>query len=525
MKKNNTPLLLAILDGVALNPEHKQNAVWSAKTPVLDSLISTCPHTTLCSFGERVGLPKGQMGNSEVGHLTIGSGRVIEQDLSRINRTAANNLFPSIPAFAETISILKKENTALHLIGLTSTGGVHSELNHLISMIRGASELGAPKIVLHLITDGRDRPQKEALSELSILETEVSVLKELFPQTKIQIASMIGRFYAMDRDTRWERTEKAYRLFTEGLGAEVLSINSALEASYEKEIFDEFIDASIFKENIESTFTPIKDGDGVIFYNFRADRMKQIVSAFFREEWPHFERRNHPKLSALLTLTEYDESYPCQILFPPQEMKNSLGEVLSDNGYTQLRIAETEKYPHVTYFFNGGVDISFPGEERILVPSPRDVKTYDLKPEMSAFEITEKLITRLNEGTLDVIILNFANGDMVGHTGDLNATVKAVETVDTCLGRLLDEIKKFSGVALITADHGNADQMLDYETGEPHTYHTTHPVPFIIYNLSNASTVALKENGSLADIAPTILEILGLDKPEQMTGASLLELA
>ncbi len=526
MNKKNTPLLLAILDGVALNPDSNHNAVTAARTPVLDSLFESCPHTTLSSFGSRVGLPEGQMGNSEVGHLTIGLGRVIEQDLSRINRTAHNDLFNFIPLFADTIKELKEKQTTLHFIGLSSTGGVHSELGHLVSMVRCAATLGAPSVALHLISDGRDRPQKDAIHELAILEKELSGIKEKFPDCRIQIASIIGRYYAMDRDTRWERTEKAYRLFTEGVGTKVPSVEKALELSYQNDIYDEFVDAYVIEqrdiEGADSTETTIRDNDAIIFYNFRADRMRQIVSAFFSREWSHFKRRKHPELSRLITLTEYDEKYPSEILFPPQEMKNSLGEVVSLNGYSQLRIAETEKYPHVTYFFNGGSEVNFQNEERILVPSPRDVKTYDLKPEMSAIEITEKLRSRIEQGGIDVIILNFANCDMVGHTGDFSAALKAVETVDSCLGILLKVIREHGGVAVITADHGNADQMVDYKTGEPHTYHTIHPVPFIIFNYKSTNPIHLRQGGSLADIAPSILNLLELPIPSEMTGTSLI---
>jgi 2,3-bisphosphoglycerate-independent phosphoglycerate mutase len=522
MKKTNTPLLLAILDGIALNPDPRHNAVAAAHTPVLDGLLKNFPWTTLCSSGERVGLPGGQMGNSEVGHLTIGSGRVVEQDLTRINKTSRTNTFPDLPLFSETIAGLKKSGSSLHLIGLSSTGGVHSELGHLVSIIHGAAALGAPSIVLHLITDGRDRPQKEAIREIASLEERIHEISHQFPESNILIATLIGRYYAMDRDTRWERTEKAYRLFTEGSGTLAASVREALESSYANAVFDEFIDAFVIEQGNPALPRGIHDHDAVLFYNFRADRMRQIVSAFFKTDWSHFTRDRHPELSKLLTLTEYDKTFPCEVLFPPQVIKNSLGEVLARHGYSQLRIAETEKYPHVTYFFNGGNEVSFPDEERIVIPSPRDVATYDLKPEMSAPEITEALIKQIEDGKTDVIILNYANCDMVGHTGNFEAAVKAVETVDSCLGNLLNALEKKNGVAIVTADHGNADQMIDYETGEAHTYHTTHPVPFIIFNLNRELPFTLNEGGSLADISPTILDILGIEIPKEMSGSSLI---
>jgi len=520
--KKNTPFLLAILDGLALNPNKKQNAVSAANTPVLDSLFEQFPWTTLTSFGQRVGLPEGQMGNSEVGHLNIGAGRVIEQDLTRINRTSANDTFDTLPNFISVIEKLKmNEDASLHLIGLCSQGGVHSDLSHLMSIINCSVKLGLKKIRIHCITDGRDRPQKEALKELKILEDHIFSLGKEYPDSSVSIVSLIGRYYAMDRDNRWERTERAYDLFTKGRGARSESISKAIQLSYENGLTDEFIE-SWHIGNIENPIQgTIEDGDALLFFNFRSDRMRQLVSSFFLDDFDSFKRERKISLSSISTLTEYDETFTCNILFPPIEIKNYLGQVLSDNEYTQLRIAETEKYPHVTYFFNGGNEVILPKEERIMVPSPRDVATYDLRPEMSALTLTSKLIDRLRSSQLDVIILNFANCDMVGHTGNFEATVKAVETVDTCLGMILDEIKVLGGSALITADHGNADQMLDYETGEPHTYHTLHPVPLILFT-SESTKYSLKNGGALCDIAPTMLSLLELPLPAEMTGESLL---
>lgn len=522
--KKNTPFLLAILDGLALNPSEKQNAVRSAHTPVLDSLFEQSPWTTLTSFGERVGLPEGQMGNSEVGHLNIGAGRVIEQDLTRINRTSANDTFDTLPNFISIADKLKAhEDASLHLIGLCSQGGVHSDLSHLLSILSCALKLGIKKIRIHCITDGRDRPQKEALKELKTLEEHILSLRKRYPDSSVSIVSLIGRYYAMDRDNRWERTGKAYDLFTLAKGERCENITKAIEQSYKKGLTDEFIEAWHINENENLPHGTIENDDALLFFNFRSDRMRQIVSSFFLDELDSFKREKVIKSSSISTLTEYDEIFPCNVLFPPMVITNYLGQVLSDNEYTQLRIAETEKYPHVTYFFNGGNEQILPKEERIMVPSPRDVATYDLRPEMSAVTLTNKLLERLKSDKLDVIILNFANCDMVGHTGNFEATVKAVETVDTCLGMILDEIKALGGTALITADHGNADQMLDYETGEPHTYHTLHPVPFILFTSENTNH-SLKNGGALCDIAPTMLSLLELPIPAEMTGESLLSL-
>ncbi|HMO18146.1 MAG TPA: 2,3-bisphosphoglycerate-independent phosphoglycerate mutase [Oligoflexia bacterium] len=522
--KKHTPFLLAILDGLALNPNAEFNAVRSANTPVLDSLLETCPWTTLTSFGERVGLPHGQMGNSEVGHLNIGAGRVVEQDLSRINRVCSSNLISTLPEFKELLGSLARNNdAALHLIGLASRGGVHSDLSHLVAIVSAAAASGVKKIRIHCITDGRDRPQKMAVVEINELLNQLSVISSDYPACDIRISTLIGRYFAMDRDNRSERTDKAYQLFVNGIGSFGESgIIDALSQSYKEGITDEFIEAWHFSAKDKSDSDEhlfVRNDDVLMFFNFRADRMRQIVSRFMSD--------TSLVLSGLYTLTEYDESYSCGVIFPTIEIKNYLGKCLSDNGYSQLRIAETEKYPHVTYFLNGGVEVNLPGEERIMIPSPRDVATYDLKPEMSAVELTEKLISRLEAGGIDCIILNFANCDMVGHTGSFLASVKAVETVDRCLGKILDKIRELGGSALITADHGNADQMIDYETGEPHTYHTLHPVPLILFesvvaDASGKKVNSLSPDGSLCDISPTILEYLGLPIPSEMTGRSLL---
>lgn len=499
------PLLLAILDGLALNPTHKGNAFYQANTPILDNLLEALPHTSLIACGTRVGLPEGQMGNSEVGHLNIGAGRVVEQELTKIDRILSEPNNSSIPKFVSFVKNLKESSSTLHFIGLISTGGVHGSLNQILSLINKSAIEGIQKISIHVITDGRDRPPREAEIELTEFTTKLDEIRKNNPSTKIIISTLVGRYYAMDRDKRAERTELAYNLFTKGIGEKAESIVSFLQSNYKKDITDEFMPACTFPEACL-----INKGDGIIFTNFRADRMKQLVPCFSDSSLK------------LLTLTEYDPSYNVEVLFAPEEIKNTFGDVISNHGLTQLRIAETEKYPHVTYFFNGGEEKQLEGEDRILAQSPKDVPTYDHKPEMSAYELTDKLLERLNTSPPDVTILNYANCDMVGHTGVFEAAVKAVETVDTCLGKLLDKYKELGGTVLVTADHGNADQMIDYVTGGPHTYHTLFPVPFILINYSDSQVYTLREGGALCDIAPTMLELLGIEKPKEMTGESLI---
>jgi 2,3-bisphosphoglycerate-independent phosphoglycerate mutase len=517
--KTSTPFLLAILDGLGLNPNPEFNAFAMADAPFLKNLLKTAPNTTLTSFGERVGLPEGQMGNSEVGHLNIGAGRVVDQDLTVINRVSKNKTFHELPAFKKIVENLSSSSQALHLIGLTSPGGVHSDLNQLISLIESAVISKIKNIFLHIITDGRDRPQTSAIEDLTPLLSAISELSISNPETNIQVSSLIGRYYAMDRDNRWERTEKAYNLFTNGAENTKIDVNEALKSNYENNIFDEFINDISFSIKSERSGN-ILDGDAIIFYNFRADRMKQIVKTFIDKDFTSFTKTKSPELSAIVSMTEYDSSFGIDVLFPTNTIKMHFGEILEKYSYSQLRIAETEKYPHVTYFFNGGSEMQLKGEERILVPSPRDVPTYDFKPEMSAEILTEKLLERLDSSPLDVIILNFANCDMVGHTGKLDAAIRAVEIVDKCIEKIVHKIRSLGGAALITADHGNADQMIDYKTKEPHTYHTLHPVP-LIYVGPNEN-LKLSSDGALCDIVPTALEILKLQQPVEMTGKSLI---
>lgn len=521
MKKTTT---LIILDGLALNPNPKGNAVFHAKKKTLDALLENYPHTQLENFGPSVGLPNGQMGNSEVGHLNIGAGRVVEQELLRINRAVEENRISKIQEFASICSQLGTTSTqALHLIGLVSTGGVHSELSHLLALIDGALALGVPHIYVHVITDGRDRPPTASLEEVKELVDHIEKVKKSYPESEIAIASVIGRYFAMDRDKRWERTKKAFDLYCAGgedTSADVLKV---IQSQHEKGITDEFIEP-VWLASTTKRSAQVKDQDGIIFYNFRTDRMRQLLHAFLGEKIGFTEVSNASKPSqvTIATMTEYEAGLPVEILFKPFHVTNHLGQVLANASRTQMRIAETEKYPHVTYFFNGGDEKPCLNEHRVMIPSPRDVATYDLKPEMSAEGVKDAVISALRKNTYDLIVVNFANCDMVGHTGVFDAAVKAVETVDRCLGEVLTEIEKQGGNALITADHGNADQMIDYVTGAPHTFHTTYPVPFCLFGES-LKNKTLRSGGALCDIAPTVLDILGVEQPKEMTGKSLID--
>lgn len=520
MKKTTT---LIILDGLALNPNPKGNAVHHAKKKTLDALLSTYPHTQLENFGPSVGLPKGQMGNSEVGHLNIGAGRVVEQELLRINKAVEENRISNIDEFASICLKLKSSPTqALHLIGLVSTGGVHSELSHLLALIDGALALGVSHIYVHVITDGRDRPPTASLEEVKELVEHIKKAKTSYPDSEIAIASVIGRYFAMDRDKRWERTQKAFDLYCSGAQSTSTDVIKEIQSQHERGITDEFLEPVWLASNTKRSAC-IKDEDGIIFYNFRTDRMRQLLHAFLGEKIGFREISNvsKPTKIAIATMTEYEAGLPVEILFKPFHITNHLGQVLANASRTQMRIAETEKYPHVTYFFNGGDEKPCLYEERVMIPSPRDVATYDLKPEMSAEGVKDAVIDALRKKSFDVIVVNFANCDMVGHTGVFDAAVKAVETVDRCLGEILIEIEKQGGNALITADHGNADQMIDYETGKPHTFHTTYPVPFCLFGES-LKNQTLRSGGALCDIAPTVLDILGIEQPKDMTGKSLI---
>ncbi len=498
------PKMLIILDGYGLGKPYPGNAVFLAKAKNLKKLYRSYPWNFLICSGEAVGLPEGQMGNSEVGHLTIGAGRVIYQELVKISKTIKEDKLKENKNLINFFKKIKDDGGRVHFIGLLSYGGVHSTQEHLYGLIREAEKSGLSGFI-HAILDGRDTPPMSGISNVREL---LDFLKD---HKNFKLASIVGRYYAMDRDKRWERTKRAYDLYVKGEGKITFDPPSAIEESYRENVGDEFvlpISINIGEEKL------IKDGDGLLFFNFRADRMRQIVRSFFEDSFDGFERKPYPKVS-ILTLTQYHQDFPLPVMFPPEEIKNLLGEVLEKNNLQNLRIAETEKYAHVTFFMNGGSDTKFKGEERILVPSPK-VSTYDLKPEMSAYEVTEEVLKNMDK--FPVIILNFANCDMVGHTGILPAAIKAVETVDICLGKILNKLEEFGGEAIITADHGNAEEMVA-EDGSPHTAHTITPVPYILFSKRFKNAKAKK--GSLKDLAPTILHLLNIQKPKEMTGEVL----
>ena len=505
---NTQPLVLCILDGFGLNPNPDGNAVAQAKTPCIDKIMAECPHTTLCTHGEMVGLPEGQMGNSEVGHLNIGAGRVVEQWLLRISRALERGIADNeaMQSFVASLGNAKR----IHLTGLVSPGGIHAHTEHLKALLPQIRSVCDLPIAIHIITDGRDTGPESGVTYVQDLEAFCRTLDQ------VQIASIIGRFYAMDRDKRWERTEKACRLFCNGEGSEAASASAWLTSSYNEGVTDEFIEPAVIDPS-----RCYEEGDAFIFFNFRADRMRQLVSALTDTSFTGFERSYVPVVETkALCFTPYDERFSLPALFQPLDIANYLGEVLSKAGLRQLRVAETEKYPHVTYFLNGGKEQESPGEERAMVPSPRDVKTYDLKPEMSAKEVSALVVKALTEGSHDVIVVNFANCDMVGHTGVLKAAITAVETVDSCLQDILNAASAHHARVLVFADHGNAEQLVNYETGTPHTAHTTFPVHCI---LVGADVASLRDGGSLQDIAPPALQLLGIEQPPEMTGRSLLK--
>ena len=496
--------LLAILDGVGINPNSRANSVELANTPELDRLWSEAPNATLTTHGTVVGLPKGEMGNSEVGHLHIGAGRTIAQWLPRISAE-----LPKLAQRAELKNLLDTAPPVIHLLGLYSTGGVHSHAKHLRELITQIRSLTKTAIMLHLFSDGRDTGSSSALDEFKKLEAELAEIDNC------QIGSVCGRFFAMDRDSRWQRTEEAFRAITGEASHSTSSASEWISFCYENGITDEFIKPCSISNSISSG---IKAQDAVICFNFRADRMRQLCKAFVLDEFEHFQRPFVLERSHILGFTNYDPSLQIPFLFAPLKVDNHLGEIISNKGLRQLRVAETEKYPHVTYFFNGGVEASLKGEERFMAPSPRDVKTYDLKPEMSAEQVTTKVVEAIEQDSFDFIVLNYANGDMVGHTGVLSAAIKAVETVDRCLARILKTLKDKNGQALIIADHGNCEQMENYESGAPHTAHTTYPVP--VFLVSEDLKVELN-NGALIDVAPTILKMMEIEQPQEMTGKAL----
>lgn len=501
--------LLCILDGFGLNPNPAGNAVHLAKKPIIDGLLESCPHSTLITYGERVGLPEGQMGNSEVGHLNIGAGREVEQWLLKISRGLQGSFLSNSCVYNKFLSAASAEGR-IHLIGLLSSGGVHSDKAHLSLLLKRLSADLPNEILLHLISDGRD------VSPHAFKEDLTALIKELTNYPKVRIASVCGRFFAMDRDKRWERVEKSYRAIVHGEGvlASHTSLLDKISESYQGEITDEFI------EPIVCEYQGIGTEDSLLFWNFRADRMREIVAALALPSFQSFLRTIPvPPAERVLCFTEYDSTFNLPFLFEQGFIKNHLGEVISNAKLDQLRIAETEKYPHVTYFLNGGVEIPYLGEERVVVPSPRDVKTYDLKPEMSAFGVTEEVQKGIRAGHYKLIVVNLANCDMVGHTGVLDAAIQAVETTDTCLGKMLETLREVNGQALIIADHGNAELMINYADNTPHTAHTTYPVPVILYGAPEVA--ALRADGALCDVAPTVLKMMGIEQPQEMTGSPL----
>ncbi len=537
------PVVLIICDGwgvAASDPAEiarRGDAVAMARTPVRDRLLASRPWGLLTTSGEAVGLPAGQMGNSEVGHLNLGAGRIVHQDVTRISMAIRDGSFFEIPELRDLGAKLKRTGGALHLIGLCSDGGVHSDISHLHALLDWAERTGIPARV-HLVTDGRDTSPTSGIGWIEELETGMSLGRAdgtaqrgnpspaRWPDA--QIATVSGRYYTMDRDRRWPRTERAYRAIVEGRGPRVESAAAYIAQCYAEGVTDEFLppvvvappegEAAVNSAEPVGDHNGIRPGDGILFFNFRADRARQLTAALMDERFPHFARPRGP-CDRLVAMTRYEDDFPHPVLFPPRRLERVLGDILTRAGRTQLRMAETEKYPHVTYFFNGGVEEPFPGEDRHLIPSPQ-VATYDLKPEMSALELTEALLEHIAEGRHDFILVNYANADMVGHTGSIPAAVAAVETVDTCVGRVLEAVAKVGGTALVTADHGNAEQML-CEDGSPFTAHTTGPVRLILSSPPGSPPQAVRD-GILADVAPTVLHLMGIPQPSEMTGRSLL---
>ena len=509
----NKQYILMIMDGVGFNDETKGNAFKLANTPNIDRLIAKYPNTYIATSGLAVGLPDGQMGNSEVGHTNIGAGRIVYQDLTRITKDIDDRNFFENEQFINAIQNVKRNNSSLHLMGLLSDGGVHSHNSHLYALLELAKQKGVENVYIHAFLDGRDTPPTSAIEYIKELEEKI---KEIGVG---KIATIEGRYYAMDRDKRWERIKLAYDAMVNGIGNKFKTAQKAIENSYEAQEFDEFVKPIVITDEENEAVAKIMDKDSVIFFNFRPDRARQIVRTITEVDFNEFETIKMSNLY-FVTMTEYDETLKnVHVAYMPQVLNNTLGEVLSTRGYTQLRCAETEKYAHVTFFFNGGEEKQYTGEDRILVPSPK-VATYDLKPEMSAYEITDKIIEAIDSKKYDVIIMNYANGDMVGHTGIIDKAIEAVETLDACVGKVVSKLEEVEGEALITADHGNCEYMLDLKTGEPITSHSTFDVPLIVVS----NRVKSLKNGRLCDLAPTLLALMSEEKPNDMTGESLVEL-
>jgi len=505
---NTTPVLLIILDGIGCSEKIENNAIANARKPNWDRLWHDYPHTLVQTSGLAVGLPDTQMGNSEVGHLNIGAGRIVYQELTRIDLAIKDGSFYTNPAFVQAVAQAKQHGRALHILGLLSPGGVHSQEDHIYAMLELAARNGLDKVYIHAFLDGRDTPPRSAAQSLQHMNAKCAELGVG------RIASIVGRYYAMDRDNRWERVQTAYDLITQGKAEfSAATAEEGLELAYARGENDEFVKATVIGEPVG-----MQDNDSAVFMNFRADRARQLTRALTDADFGGFAREHFPKLSGFATLSSYGQDFHLPTAFAPSEIHNGFGEYLAGLGLKQLRIAETEKYAHVTYFFNGGREQPYAGEDRILVPSPK-VATYDLKPEMSAFEVTDQLEDAIRNGQYQAIICNYANGDMVGHSGDMEAAVKAVETLDSCVGRVVSAMQECGGEVLITADHGNAEQMLDPATKQAHTAHTLNPVPFLYIGRK----ARMVEGGTLRDVAPTLLAMMGLSQPSEMTGKPLIE--
>jgi 2,3-bisphosphoglycerate-independent phosphoglycerate mutase len=513
MSITQKPVVLIVLDGWGYSEQEKYNAIHAANKPFWDKLWQTYPHTLIKGSGSYVGLPNGQMGNSEVGHLNLGAGRVVYQEFTRVSRAIRTGSFFTNQTLTDAVDQAKDNNKALHILGLLSDGGVHSHEEHIQAMVKLAAERGAPHIYVHAFLDGRDTPPKSAEKYLKAMEDTLAEAGHG------RIASIVGRYYAMDRDHRWPRVKAAYDLIAAGEAEfQAASPMEGLHMAYERDETDEFVKATAVVPPGKQPVS-IQDGDVVVFMNYRSDRARQITRPFIEPDFAEFERPARPRLGAFVSLTEYSADFDAPVAFPPERLKNVFGEYIANLGLHQLRIAETEKYAHVTFFFNGGKEQPYEGEDRILVDSP-DVATYDLQPEMSAFELTDRLVEAITSGKYDTIICNYANPDMVGHTGNFDATVKAIEALDKCLARVVPATQDQGGEVLITADHGNAELMQDETTGQAHTAHTSNPVPFIY--VGRPATLA--ENGALSDVAPTMLYLMGIEKPGEMGGDSLVSL-
>lgn len=508
-EKRQRPVMLCILDGWGHRDNKQDNAIETGNTPVWHKLESENPHTLIKTSGLDVGLPEGQMGNSEVGHMNIGAGRVVMQDLPKIDLALKDGSLASRPVVVDMVKVLKETNGTCHLMGLMSPGGVHSHMNHIVGLAKIMSDAGIA-VDVHAFLDGRDVPPDSALGYVRDFEKQIADMKN------VRIVTVSGRYYAMDRDNRWERVQLAFNALMSGKGITASTAQEAIKNSYSEKVYDEFVMPTVI-----NGYTGMKDGDGLLFANFRSDRAREIMYALADKQFDKFERLKTVSFCDVVSMTEYsvDHNRFVKPIFPPEQLKGIFGEIVANAGLKQLRIAETEKYAHVTFFFNGGEERLFTNEERILIPSPK-VATYDLKPEMSAFEVCDALVDVINKELFDVIIVNFANGDMVGHTGVMEAAVQATQAVDKCLGRLVEAIKNVGGVMLVTADHGNCEMMKDEKTGSPYTAHTTFEVPAVLFNAP--ANMRLRDGGRLADLAPTLLQLLKIKQPEEMTGKSLI---